>query len=112
MRIENHKDFIMQWKVIQKSKYIIAFMVLTGIPWAVSHYRDWDSEKITAVCEPDQTATSIAFKRDIVEKRIIPERDVSPDFTVWSCPDGKVRVTKNKLMVDAQGLVMKAPKSP
>lgn len=89
----------------------MALIMLAGIPWAISHYRDWDSEKITAVCKPDQTATSLAFRRDIVEKRIIPEHDVSPDFTLWNCPDGKVRATKNRLMVDAQGLVMKAPTS-
>lgn len=93
----------MQWKAWRKFHYGMAVIVFACLPLAINHSREWDSHKIRSTCKLDQAATSAAINHDIVEKRIIPQSDARPYLTVWNCPDGKKRTTRNDQLVGAQG---------
>lgn len=76
-----------------KTNLIVAVMVLAGISLAVNHFTEWDGEKIKSTCQKDVAATDAAANREVVEKRVIPQRDARPTLTIWKCPDGKMRTT-------------------
>lgn len=83
----------MQWIADYKSKVITALIVFAGIALAANHFTEWSGEKIKSTCQEDADATAVAANRDIVEKRVIPERNTRPTLTIWKCPDGKMRTT-------------------
>ncbi|MBP5055871.1 hypothetical protein [Pseudomonas chlororaphis] len=76
-----------------KTKLIVALMALAGAALVANHFTEWSGEKIKSTCQEDAAATAAAANRDIVEKRVIPQRDARPTLAIWKCPDGKVRTT-------------------